>query len=37
VAALDCRALAESREIDRRLAADVLAALSASSAEGEKR
>jgi chromosomal replication initiation ATPase DnaA len=37
VAALDCRALAESREIDRRLAADVLAALSASAAEGEKR
>lgn len=37
VAALDRRALAESREIDRRLAADVLAALSASSAEGEKR
>jgi chromosomal replication initiation ATPase DnaA len=37
VAALDCRALAESREIDRRLAADVHAALSASSAEGEKR
>lgn len=37
VAALDRRALVESREIDRRLAADVLAALSASSAEGEKR
>ena len=37
VAALDRRALAESREIDRRLAVDVLAALSASSAEGEKR
>ena len=34
VAALDRRALAESREIDRRLAADVLAAL--SPAEGEK-
>lgn len=37
VAALDRRALTERREIDRRLAADVLAALSASAAaEGEK-
>ena len=37
VAALDHRALAERREIDRRLAADVLAELSppASVAEGE--
>jgi len=36
VTALDRRALAESREIDRRLAADVLAALSTASAEREK-
>ncbi|HTR83096.1 MAG TPA: DnaA/Hda family protein [Reyranella sp.] len=36
VAALDRRALAERREIDRRLAADVLAELSAAGREEEK-
>jgi hypothetical protein len=35
VAALDRRALAEGREIDRRLAADVLTELAALPAEGD--
>jgi hypothetical protein len=36
VAALDRRALAERREIDRRLAADVLAESSGAASKGEE-